>query len=217
MKSKLILLAILPLLLSGCEAVRDCSLTYSIWQDVPSGNCGPAPESKLALYKKPPPNPDLMVVYDELVDRTGAVRRRAFLLRANEQRLQRGKRPAFVSPASAGSLESIPVHPIENVGYPGPHSNSLVSPVSDSPAIVPGQSQGEFWVNTRNDGSGFTLVSQGKELGDYDLPTYPDRVDRLQRVLLTPLALAGDISIFGVVIGAAAVVGLCQSHASFSL
>lgn len=46
-------------------------------------------------------------------------------------------------------------------------------------------------------GQDFTLYSGARKMGDHELPVYRDASGRTQQVLLTPLAVAADLTIVG--------------------
>lgn len=76
-----ILLLLLPLMTGGCTGL----LWYNTdWTDKPAAN----PDLHLFQVER---QKDLLVVYDEYSERNKAVRKRAYLLYKNQQRVEQGQ------------------------------------------------------------------------------------------------------------------------------
>ena len=87
---------VLSVLVSGCETARDYSVTHKVWSYEEWRHfAGPAPEPHLALFETANRN-DILVQYDEMSDTSGRIRRRAYLLYPNLERIQEKRRPEFV-------------------------------------------------------------------------------------------------------------------------
>src|SRR5689334_24260853 len=100
-----VLLAAAGLLLAGtgCETSYP-SLTCGLW----TGNVlrsfnEPAADPAIRIYQSVRP-PDLLVTYDESLERNDQLRRRAFYLQANLERLRAGRKPRFVSASRTNGL-----------------------------------------------------------------------------------------------------------------
>ena len=102
-----LLFCLLALTLCGCEH----TLTYKAWHSTEVTHFQPASDPKLQLWERAAPSSDILVVYQELAERTGRERPRAFFLRANEERLARGRKPVFADPNIATGLRPILVLP----------------------------------------------------------------------------------------------------------
>src|SRR5436309_2057213 len=88
----------LLLLATGCTTVEDYSLTYKLWTNPQLRRFAePAPEPHLALVASVQ-NKDLLVQYDEILEQSDKVRRRAFFLRQNAERIGRREKPRFLNP-----------------------------------------------------------------------------------------------------------------------
>ena len=61
-----------------------------------------------------------------------------------------------------------------------------------------------------------TIHTSGERLGPYPLPSYKESDGLAIKTALTPLAVTGDATVVGLVLGAVFVVGLCQSGYSFA-
>src|SRR6266571_9151023 len=98
---------ILSLVLCGCEAVRDYSVTHKVWSNEEWRHfAGPAPSPHLAIFETANGN-NILVQYDEMRDTGGRIRRRAYLLYPNLGRIRENKRPDFVKPALANGVKPI--------------------------------------------------------------------------------------------------------------
>src|SRR2546427_5891046 len=98
---------LLSVLVSGCETARDYSVTYKVWNNEEWRHfAGPAPDPHLALFETANGN-DILIQYDEMSDTSGRIRRRAYLLYPNLERIRENKRPDFVKPAPANGVKPI--------------------------------------------------------------------------------------------------------------
>jgi hypothetical protein len=187
-----LLIVCLTILSTGCESVRDSSITGRLWDAGGVNRCLPAPQSSVRLYRTSD-NQDVLVSYDELREKDDSIRRRAFFFKANVRRLEDGKRPKFVSPARIVELKLTQVPEVADASTPG------------DPVIV---------ATVSNDGQAFTLHWAGTQLGPYDLPVYVDRGSGFRRVLLTPLTAAGDVIVVVVVVAVVAGVVVAYFYAA---
>jgi hypothetical protein len=62
-----------------------------------------------------------------------------------------------------------------------------------------------------------TIRTSEERLGPYPLPNYKESDGLAVKTALTPLAVTGDATVVGLVLGAVFVVGLCQSGFSFAV
>ena len=157
-------------------------LTPKLWSNTRERSFRePAPNPRLALHQSPVGG-DVLVSYDELAESKTALRRRAFFLRPNLERLAAGKKPAFVKPERASGMCPVPLAPAGGVPAPAP-----------------------VHAVTEKHEHRFTLHDGSQTIGPVDLPVYPNYATEVGRVALTPFAVAGDAGIiggFGILIGA---------------
>ena len=175
----------LPLVLSsGC-------VTKELWTN---GNLEawnqPADKTNLRLYEKPN-RKDLLVVYDEYKERSGATHTRAYWLNKNEEHLEQRRTPYFVSTNCAFRLTAVPV---------------LETP----PANRPAELYALFVANEQS----FTLYSDHGEISCYQLPQYNDGKGKVEKAVLTPLAITADLTIVGGILGYAYLQGLANDYNS---
>ncbi len=171
----------LPLLGTGCETARKYSLTYRLWDNGDLRKWSePAPNPNLALFEATN-GADVLVQYDALSERRSAVKRRAYYLLQNEARIAAGKKPKSARPSAADGLKPIAVL-------------STQSAVTNLPPELPA-----YAVVTK-EGRGFTLYRPPQPLTTFDLPVYPETSGTPTRIVLTPLAVAGDTVMVGAVV-----------------
>jgi hypothetical protein len=164
------LIPCLVLFTTGCESVRDRTLTGKLWSESKLNLPAAAPNAEFFRHSD---NRDVLVTYDELRERNDGVRRRAFFFKANLKRLEQHKKPRFVSPGVVIEMNLVPVTAVTNNIPPPEPIVARLSPASQS----------------------FTLVWDGQEYGPFDLPVYADEATRTERALLTPLTVTGDVII----------------------
>lgn len=159
-----------PLVLCGCQCVQDHSFTYNVWH----GGTFFRPHS-------PAPNPqlavaevpaqrDFVISYDEQAERTGVITHRSYLVRPNIDAWERGRKPAFLTK---------------------PVTNAVPVPVNPAQPVVP-------YVTATNET--FTIHAAAENLGPQRLPTYAETSGAAAKVLLTPLAVVGDVTILSFIL-----------------
>lgn len=119
---------------------------------------------------------DFLVVYDEYRERSDAVRTKAYLLKANESRIETLRRPHFISAKIQRGLPTVSVFPLSL-----PHE-------TNSPSL---------YAIVGANGHSFKIFSDDAEIIAHNLPVYNDGLGRTKRVALTPFAVAGDVTIIG--------------------
>ena len=171
----------MPLSLAVVLSQTAC-LTPQLWSNTRERSFRePAPNPQLALHQSPAGG-DVLVSYDELAESKTALRRRAFFLQPNVDRLAAGKKPAFVKPERAAGMCPVP---LDLAG--GALTSAPVHAV------------------TEKHGHRFTLHAGVQTTGPVALPVYQNYATEVGRVALTPFAVAGDAAIiggFGILIGA---------------
>ncbi len=184
-----VLAVCLPLLSTGCDTMRDSSMTGRLWDAGGVNRCLPAPKPSAKLYWIAD-RQDVLVTYDELREKNDSIRRRAFFFKPNLRRLEDRKKPRFVEPAKIVELS---LAQIPEVG------STNASP------------QDTIWVKLSDDGQEFTLFWSGTDLGPYALPVYLDRGSETKRFLMAPLTATGDFIV--VVVAVAVVAGVIFAYA----
>ncbi len=167
---RLLLLVIPVMFLTGCATSALWSGDHFVHYRVP------AVPVNLRLFQSGDTQ-DVLVQYDEWRDSKGPTRSRAFWLDQNEARVKEQSRPRFVGIAKAQGLSSIPI--IEPAAFAGP------------PHAV------GYYAIAANYDNTFKLERPGHPLQAYELPAYVEGSGRVKQVLLTPFAVAADVSIFG--------------------
>jgi hypothetical protein len=183
------------LLLSLVPAVAGggCA-THALWTKAELDDCNlPAQNANLRLFADGS-SEDLVVVYDEYSERHDSTRTRAYLLRQNQNRIERQRSPLFAKTKSVSALKPVPVFLA---------TNAISSP---SPPF--------YAVLSTNDQS-FTLCSNGHVTGPFALPVYNDGKGKVERIALTPLAATADLTIVGGVLGYYCAVALWPNGHSF--
>lgn len=162
----------------GCKSVQECSLTCKLWENDQRSYCEPLPDPELALFDAAAKN-DVLVQYSAISDRHDDVLRRSYFMEANRARVLAGKPPHFFHRKPHDDWEAIPVN------GQTPSSARLVSTNAYATAK----------------GKDFTLYRRERQPEYCQLPDYRDDHNTLQQVALTPLSFAGDVVIFGSVVG----------------
>ncbi len=141
----------------------------------------PAAHSNLRLYLGADQTTDLLVVYTEVSERHDGLRTRAYWLNDNQRRVTKHLPPHFTSAHSERSLQAVPI---------------FYEPTPQGAQFPEGFSA----VLSSNEQS-FTLYCTNRQIGTYDLPTYSDGKGKIERIALTPLAAAADLTIVGGAVG----------------
>jgi hypothetical protein len=164
---------LLPLLTGGCA-------THALWTEAQLDDWNePAADPKLQLFDASQQK-DFLVVYDEYSERHDSTRTRAYFLNQNEKRVEQGQKPWFVGAQLSRELPPVPVLsalPLANTNSPPPIF-----------AIVSTNRQS------------FTIY-RDEQRANHDLPVYNDGWGRTDRIALTPVAMAADLTIVGGCLG----------------
>lgn len=180
--------------LTGCEDMANHTLTGHLWQEQTAPvHYAPSTPPNLKLYQDIQ-HGDILVEYDELSDKTGQVKHRAYLLDANEERILAAEKPHFVDVHTADHLAIIPVG---TNSAPGADStNNILIRAELSP-----------------DGQQFTLISVGQSIGPHRLPIYTGSADHFDRFMFTPMTVTGDAVVYGAMVAAIAGVAYLEGVA----
>jgi hypothetical protein len=171
-------LATPALIAVGMAWLNGCA-TQQLWEDTSFNQ--PAPDPNLRLFHSGKRS-DVLVEYDELRDRTGAIRRRAFFLYKHEARTDPVRtKPRFVNPGATNQVTSIAILP--------------------PPAPVGLAGKTNLYAVARTNSPVFSLYSSGREISAHELPTYSDGFHRTTQILLTPLAVTADAVLVASVVG----------------
>jgi hypothetical protein len=177
--SWLLLFAAQAMLLSGCA-------TSAVWRAGQFARyCEPAAPPGLALFHSSQRD-DVLVEYSE--GREGdnpSIHPRAYWLHENAKQIMERRQPKFVSPGQDQGLVAIPV---------------LQASEIPDPTVVSGR-----YALLSTNSYAFTLYTDGKEEGSYELPVHPDTSGRTKQILLTPPAVIADTAMLA---GVAALVSL---------
>lgn len=194
-RGRLIALALGCWLLTGCETVKENSLTGKLWDN-----------ERLAKFREAPPYPhlnvyandaknDVLIEYDEVGEGGTKTRRRSYYLHDNEARLAEKKKPRFVSNPDKRALRPLPIVLVSEV-------NTNAPAPAESWLVVAGKEDRVF-----------TIYQGTNRLGPHDLPVYSTSGGTIVKATLTPLAVVGDVVIVGVIVGGIALVGLAAGGA----
>ena len=166
-------------LFSGCETVRDISVTAKLWdtQDF-SKTSSPATPANLAVSASDS-NGKLLVRYDEYSEAGEKVRPRAYWLADNRERIRSGKPPHFVEIGPGTGL-----HPLLACTNTVECTNRATF-ATTAYSVAP-------------NGRSFVLCRPGLVDGPFDLPVYNESNGTTTKVILTPLAVTGDAVMFGI-------------------
>jgi hypothetical protein len=171
-------LGLLPFL-TGCESLRDHSLTGQLWNgDYVITHREPAINANIRLFDNPD-HTDVLVLYTERRESNGATRPRAYFLLANRYIVEGLKQPRFENTNLCKTLDPVPFL---------------------APGVAPPKTHPRAWGQLDEDAKRFTLNWDGKELGPFRLPSYPSKSSEVERLLLTPGTVLVDGTVAGVVI-----------------
>jgi hypothetical protein len=168
----LLLLLAMPLL-NGCTALLWNKNTFAKY-------CYPATPPNLALFYSAE-RKDVLVQYDERREDDRKIHRRCYWLDSNSDRVRQGEPPRFVSTALAQRLPPVP---------------RVEARTTPPPAGLDG-----LYAVASAANEGFTLYAGDDELESYGLPKYDLASGTGVKILLTPLAIAGDATLIGAVGG----------------
>ncbi len=201
MKTKVLanflVLAVQAMLLTGC-------VTAKVWEDHNfSGFHEPAEPANIQLFYSSQVH-DVLVEYDEKIGHKGRTQRRAYWLEQNEAKEGTEKHPHFVFLKEKEGLSPIPVF-------------ESIQKTNLSPNI------GLFALNTN--GFAFQLYAGSEKenngslatatlLGFHELPAYYDSAGRRRKIMLTPPAIAADLSIIGGCVAVIAAYAYAQGAAN---
>ena len=179
--------------ITGCSDMADYTLTGHLWDETGGANHSePAPYPNMRLYQAAD-HKDFLVLYDEVHMNDVVIKRRAYLLKTNEKRIEAGRRPHFLSAPDTASLQAVTI--LTNSA-----AETNVVPAAGLVAVL------------QPDQRHFTLVSNGGEIGVFYLPAYVNQGDRAWRVAATPFTVTADVAIYAGVV--ALVVGLAYLAAT---
>jgi hypothetical protein len=180
----------------GCETVHDYSLSYRLWdQDLRKWN-EPSPTPHLALLTTTD-HTNLLVEYDAYSEKHQRINRKAYDLLSNQERIRARKAPRFIATPTTNGLTRIPVFEAKTF------TNAPAAQLTNYAIIATSARE-------------FSLYPQAGPIEPFQLPVYPESSGAFTHVILTPVAVAGDAAMVGVVAGVVALIGLCESGFSFS-
>ena len=159
------------------------TITHNLWENTGPFRCEPAVNPDLVLYEVSS-HRDVLVEYSAIRGQDLGHRRLAYFLDANRTRVEAGKAPRFVDLKTISDLKPIP----------------CIRQTQPASGLVPTN------YCVMDNGNLFTLCRPGSPPEDLILPRYQDNSGKLRLVLLTPLAIVGDVACVGVALGIAGVV-----------
>ena len=169
-------------LATGCDCVHEYSLTSRLWDNRAFGRFNePARHPDLRVFESPE-SKDVRVEYDECSDDQGHTRRRAFLLFANQDRLNAERKPRYLKPDPGTVWRPIPTVPAPELAVALPAGKRRFAVVSTN-------------------GCQFQLCDAEETLGPFSLPTYETAAGSVWRVVVTPVAVVGDAAMGGLIVG----------------
>ena len=169
------------LILVVCQAILLSGCTSALWEKERFARYHwPANPPNLRLFYSEPVR-DVLAEYDEVSEGTPTVQRRAYWLEPNALAVAAERQPQFVAVTNVQDLVVVPV--TENVTR-----------------LPPSAYQGLYAV-VATDGLSFSLCPGQKEPTVYGLPVYfTGSGQRVKQVLLTPFAVATDLTVVGGVV-----------------
>jgi hypothetical protein len=188
---RLSFLPFLPLcwlsLLTGCQGPGERGFTHQLWSERSFREFNaPASRPNVQLFEHRLRS-DVLVCYNE-VGEDGIVQDRAFFLNKNLKRLEAGLKPRFVNKRAAVGLNPVP----------------MIASRSGGPVL-----RGDLYATFAPDSRQVTLHVTGEESQTFVLPVYQNSSGTVQKALLTPLAVTGDVVVVGAyAVGIAAVAWL---------
>lgn len=187
-----ICVALVLVLACGCSSMDDWSFTARLWTG-PTFTKRNAPTllPHLELFADEA-HSDVLVVYDEAIDGGSRIRRRAFFVNQNLDRITARKKPDFVSPEIGRDLQPIPI--------------LAAGSEKDLPA------HGLAVIENKEDKQ-LTLYSEGEKLVTVTLPSYFSG-GKFGKAMLTPLAVTGDALMIATVVGVIVAIAYAKGHSS---
>ena len=169
------------LILALCQAVLLSGCTSALWEKERFARCHwPANPPNLRLFYSEPAR-DVLVEYDEASEGTTTIQRRAYWLEPNALAVAAERQPLFVSVTNFQDI--------------------VVVPVTESPTNPPPAAYHGLYAVVATDNLSFSLCPGQKEPTVYRLPVYfTGSGQRVKRVLLTPFAVATDLTVVGGVV-----------------
>jgi hypothetical protein len=169
----------LLLLLLGAQVFLVSGCTSALWdKETFAHHYQPANPVNLHLFYSEERR-DLLVQYDESKDAGARIGPRYYWLEPNTLRVNRERKPHFVSASATNGL--LPIAVGEAAGSPT-------------------QSGMHLYAVARHDDNNLTLYSGKEQLDPYKLPTYVGASRRVKQVLLTPFSVGVDTTMVGAVI-----------------
>jgi hypothetical protein len=174
-------------LLTGCQGPGERGFTHQLWSERSFREFNaPASQPNVQLFEHRHRS-DVLVRYNE-VGEDGIVQDRAFFLNKNLKRLEAGQKPRFAHKKAAAGLNPVPV---------------MVSGSNDRVPVA------DLYATFAPDSRQITLHVAGEETQTFRLPVYQNSSGTVQKALLTPLAVTGDVVVVGAyAVGFAAVAWL---------
>jgi hypothetical protein len=151
--------------------------TSALWDNGRLDACKePASNLNLRLYEAKA-DTNLLVLYDEFSERNESVRTRAYWLNENQTRVDQRLAPRFTRTNALRHLPSVPV-------FYEPIAAGTNWPAGLCAVVATNRQS-------------FTLYLAKRPVGSHDLPVYNDGEGQVERIALTPVTAAADLTIVG--------------------
>ncbi|MBI1176464.1 hypothetical protein GC207_03390 [bacterium] len=176
----------------GCASTDDWSFTSRLWTGPAfTKRNAPALLPHLELFADEA-HSDVLVVYDEAIDGGSRIRRRAFFVNQNLDRMAEKKKPDFVNPDISRDLKPIPILAAGSEKNLPAHGLAVIE---------------------NNVDKQLTLYSEGGKLVTVTLPAYFSG-GKFGKAMLTPLAVTGDALMIATVVGVIVAIAYAKGHSS---
>ena len=178
--------------MTGCD-----SLTGRLWSSDLGEHDYQAAQAPNINLSQTADHKDVLAEYDEARSKDTKIQRRAYFLYADDEIIKAGKKPRFLTAAAASKAQGVPL----TIGYA---TNLNLAGDMTLRAVL------------AEDKHHFTLTSNGRPIGTYQLPDYAQH-NPCAQVVLTPATVTGDVIICASVVGIFVLYIYCESHATVNI
>jgi hypothetical protein len=167
----LLVVSLIPFL-SGCQSLKE-ACTGQLWI---SDHYEPATNANVGLFQ-PPNHSDVLVQYDEQRKKDGLIECRAYMLLANEHKVEAQKKPDFIPAGLADKMEPIPVESADSTNTP----------------------TASVWAKLSPDGQQVMVYREGYVAVVYPLPKYDAyKASRRKRILWAPVIVTEGVLVIAI-------------------
>jgi hypothetical protein len=164
----------------GCETAREWTITGRLWNGEDArrfSDPAPHPNVQLSQWRR---TGDILVQYDAITGRSEQIKRRAFLLEENRLRLENHQKLVFLDNVADADLTNIPR--CNHGSFEASTNYPCYSMIDDE--------------------RGFYLFRSDETPHEWRLPIYQESSGKWRNLAWTPIAVAGDCTILGLIAGA---------------